>query len=63
MPAGKAAGIACIHLDDDYRCQIFHDENRPSVCASLMPNKEMCGKNREEALSYLHTLERLTKPS
>jgi Fe-S-cluster containining protein len=62
MPEGKPAGIKCIHLDDEYRCRIFHDENRPSVCASLLPNKEMCGDNREEALSYLNELEQLTKP-
>ncbi|WP_159564713.1 YkgJ family cysteine cluster protein [Budvicia diplopodorum] len=62
MPNGKAAGIACIHLDDAFRCKIFHHPDRPKVCAQLQPREDMCLNNRDEALIYLHQLEILTAP-
>jgi len=61
MPAGKPAGVRCVQLLDDYRCAIFNDPRRPRVCASLRPNAEMCGDNREHALRYLAQLEADTK--
>jgi len=62
MPKGKAAGVPCPHLTDDFRCDIFGKSERPAVCGSLNASKEMCGATREEALAYLSKLEELTKP-
>ena len=62
MPEGKPAGISCIHLDSAMRCRIFGQRERPSVCSSLQPSAEMCGKCRKEAMTYLENLERLTAP-
>lgn len=63
MPHGKPAGIPCIQLDDQLRCKIFGQPERPSCCAGLQPSEEMCGSTREEALIWISTLERLTLPS
>lgn len=62
MPAGKPAGVRCIHLDDQYRCGLFGRPERPAVCGSLQPSLPMCGTSRREALVYLAELERLTAP-
>lgn len=62
MPHGKKAGERCIHLDDQMRCKIFTSPDRPEVCASLKPNREMCGSSREDAMAYLKQLEEVTKP-
>ena len=62
MPHGKAAGVSCIHLDENFRCRIFNSPERPAVCASLQPSLEMCGSCREEAIAYLENLEKLTTP-
>lgn len=62
MPHGKKAGERCIHLDDQMRCKIFTSPDRPEVCASLKPCREMCGSSREDALAYLSLLEEATKP-
>jgi uncharacterized protein len=61
MPNGKIAGIACIHLGEDFKCQLFGLASRPSVCERLQPCYEMCGDNREQALDYLTQLEQLTR--
>ncbi|MGG4606366.1 YkgJ family cysteine cluster protein [Paenalcaligenes sp. Me131] len=63
MPQGKPAGIPCIQLDDQLRCKIFGQPERPSCCAGLQPSEEMCGNSREAALMWISTLERLTLPS
>ena len=60
MPHGKPAGMPCVQLRDDYACAIFGRPERPDVCASLRPERSMCGARREDALEYLGTLERLT---
>ena len=62
MPAGKPAGMPCIQLDDDGRCRIFGQPERPAVCSSLRPNPEMCGESREQALRLLGELEANTRP-
>lgn len=62
MPDGKAAGIPCVNLDENFRCRIFGHPDRPAVCASLQPSAEMCGNCREEALAFLENLEKLTSP-
>lgn len=61
MPQGKPAGQPCIHLQgDDYRCQLFGQSSRPACCSGLQPSPEMCGDNREQALAWLHWLEKST---
>lgn len=63
MPHGKPAGIACVQLDDDYRCRLFGKPERPAFCASLKPQREMCGDTRESAIAMLSELERMTQPT
>lgn len=60
MPNGKPAGVRCIQLDDENGCRIFGQAGRPAVCASLQPSLEMCGAEREHAMFFLATLDRLT---
>lgn len=57
MPDGKPAGVACIHLSDDYRCLIFDDPLRPLVCSQFKAEPEVCGTSREEAMWLLGELE------
>lgn len=63
MPQGKPAGVRCIQLDDDARCRIFGQPERPAVCGGLMPSPEMCGDTQGQAVAYLMRLERLTQPA
>jgi Fe-S-cluster containining protein len=60
MPNGKPAGVRCIQLDAANDCMIFGQPGRPAVCASLQPSAEMCGPDREHAMFFLATLDRLT---
>lgn len=62
MPQGKPAGVRCVQLSDDDRCQIFGQPERPAVCSSLRPQEEMCGASQHEALVILNALERATSP-
>lgn len=62
LPGGKPAGEPCPALLADYRCALFGDPRRPTVCASLNPSPSMCGSQREQALSYLINLEQATAP-
>jgi hypothetical protein len=62
MPQGKPAGVRCVQLDDDLRCRLFGRPERPEVCVRLRPTEEMCGRSREEALTYLEGLEARTAP-
>jgi Fe-S-cluster containining protein len=62
LPRGKPAGVRCIQLTDDNRCQLFGLPERPAVCRSLRPTQEMCGETAEAALAYLTWLERATQP-
>jgi Fe-S-cluster containining protein len=62
MPNGKPAGIACVHLTDDYACAIFGQPERPEVCQRLRPSWSMCGAHREVALATLDALETATRP-
>ncbi len=61
LPDGKLAMLPCMHLDSDMRCKIFFSNDRPKVCASLKPSKEMCGNNKEDAIAYLTWLEQETR--
>ena len=63
MPDGKPAGVRCIQLDDENRCLIFGQPERPDFCAGLQPSAEMCGDTQEQAMIWLSQLEELTKPS
>ena len=60
MPHGKPAGVRCVQLDEQQRCRIFGQPERPKVCASLQPSLDMCGETREHAMHYLQWLERST---
>jgi len=59
---GKPAGVACVHLTADRRCALFGRPERPAVCVSLQPSREMCGDVREHALVWLRVLEQATAP-
>jgi len=57
MPQGKPAGVRCCQLTDDNRCRLFGLKERPAVCASFQPSKEMCGASAADALIFLMQLE------
>jgi len=61
MPLGKPAGVRCVQLDAEDRCQLFGRPERPAVCASLAPSAEMCGSSREQAIAWITQLERATR--
>jgi uncharacterized protein len=60
MPNGKPAGVRCIHLTPDYRCGIFTDPARPTVCEQFQADIAVCGGCREDALRLLDWLEQAT---
>ncbi|MBI5269119.1 MAG: YkgJ family cysteine cluster protein [Burkholderiales bacterium] len=62
MPAGKPAGVRCVQLDEDERCRLFGQRDRPAVCGSLRPSAAMCGASRAQAMHWLTELERQTAP-
>ena len=62
MPDGKPAGVPCIQLDEQLRCRIFGQPERPACCSGLQASLEMCGDRREDALVWLGELETLTAP-
>lgn len=62
MPQGKPAGVACVHLKGDFRCELFGRPERPAFCGSLQPSLEMCGQKPGDALAWLAALELATQP-
>jgi len=62
MSEGKPAGVRCAQLTPDNRCRIFGKPERPAVCGSLRPEREMCGDDADQALQRLAEWERLTSP-
>ena len=62
MPNGKPAGVRCIQLTGDGRCQLFGDIRRPDFCRGLQPSEDMCGKTDAQAYAYLTRLETATRP-
>lgn len=62
MPNGKPAGVRCVQLTADNRCQLFGLPERPAFCVGLQPSEEMCGADAAEALQRLNRLEALTQP-
>ena len=57
MPAGKPAGVRCIHLSGDFRCMIYGQPGRPKVCDDFKADPDVCGKSRREAMIILSSLE------
>lgn len=62
MPRGKPAGVPCVQLTSDGRCQLFGHPERPAVCSGLQPEPAMCGNSREQAMAFLAALEAETSP-
>lgn len=56
MEGGKPAAVRCIHLTDDYRCALYGLSERPQVCVDFKPELLFCGRNREEAMEILSSL-------
>jgi hypothetical protein len=54
---GKPAGVRCRAAHPDNRCAIFEDPIAPLVCAWLIPNEAMCGRDFEEAMALSTALE------
>ena len=59
MPNGKPAGVRCIHLTKDYRCDLFNKPERPKVCEQFKAEELVCGKTREDAIKILAGLEEI----
>ena len=51
-----------MQLDDELRCMIFGQPERPAVCGSLQPDELMCGDSREQAMRWLGWMEAETAP-
>ncbi len=62
MPAGKPAGVPCVHLDEQMRCGLFNDSRRPALCGRFQALPEHCGESRDQALQLLFVLEQVTSP-
>lgn len=62
MPDGKPAGVPCVQLDEQGRCRLFGRPERPAFCVSLQPAADLCGEDREQALSLIGEMERATRP-
>lgn len=60
MPNGKPAGVVCVHLTTERRCDIFGSPDRPPVCAGFMAEQQVCGGSAEEALQILTWWEQAT---
>jgi hypothetical protein len=62
LPGGKPAGVRCPHLTDDLRCALFGKPERPAACIGFLPEPEVCGSDRDDALVRLRALEAVTRP-
>ena len=62
MPNGKPAGVRCFNLNDDNRCNIFHDPARPQLCDGFKAGEDVCGGSREGALKLITYWEEATAP-
>ncbi|MBH9393189.1 YkgJ family cysteine cluster protein [Pseudomonas aeruginosa] len=60
MPAGKPAGVRCLHLDETHRCGLFGRPERPAVCGQFGADPEICGDSREQALALIAEWEVIT---
>jgi sigma-54 dependent transcriptional regulator, acetoin dehydrogenase operon transcriptional activator AcoR len=61
-PNGKPAGVPCVNLTEDLRCGLWGNPDRPAICGGLQPSREMCGKNREQAIEWLTALGKRPDP-
>ncbi|WP_289055158.1 YkgJ family cysteine cluster protein [Carboxylicivirga marina] len=61
LPEGKPGGVACPHLTDGYRCDIFDSPQRPQVCGGFTPEPDFCGSCRSEAIAILAQLQGLAE--
>ncbi|MCW3788691.1 YkgJ family cysteine cluster protein [Plebeiibacterium sediminum] len=57
MKEGKKAGVRCLHLTDDNKCELFGKPERPDVCGGFKAEKLFCGDNKEQAFKILAGLE------
>ena len=57
MPDGKPAGVRCVQLDEQFRCRLFGQPERPQVCLGFRPEPAVRGTTRDEALALLSALE------
>ncbi len=55
LPNGKPAGMRCIHLSNDLKCQIY--DQRPNVCRNFKAEPDFCGSSKNEALAIFYSLE------
>ncbi|KAA1190011.1 YkgJ family cysteine cluster protein [Pseudohalioglobus sediminis] len=62
MPAGKPAGVACVHLTTEMSCLLFGDPRRPRLCDAFQAEPAVCGESREQALVMIGELERRSAP-
>lgn len=60
MPKGKPANVRCVQLDENNGCRLFGQPERPSVCLSFLPDPEVCGESKEEALALIIWLDQQT---
>ena len=51
-----------MQLDEESRCRLFGQPERPAFCASLKPDASMCGASRADAFVILDALELATQP-
>jgi uncharacterized protein len=56
MPEGKPAGMRCIHLQENLKCAIYTNPEKPKVCDDFKAEPDFCGSTREEALRILSSL-------
>lgn len=62
MPDGKPAGVRCLHLNDDRRCELYDRPERPDICVEFAPELAFCGKSFNDALDKFSALELATRP-
>ncbi|WP_132624822.1 YkgJ family cysteine cluster protein [Pseudomonas aeruginosa] len=60
MPAGKPAGVRCLHLDENHLRGLFGRPERPAVCGQFGADPEICGDSREQALALIAEWEVIT---
>jgi Fe-S-cluster containining protein len=57
MPHGKPANTKCVQLSDDLLCNLFNQSKRPDVCKNFTFDPLICGKNKDEAMKIMSSLE------
>ena len=60
MPDGKPAGVRCVQLDKENLCLLFGSPERPDFCDRFQADLASCGNSRDDALSLLANLEKIT---